>query len=91
MKGEESEMSYDYLSENELHRAIAQALETMAALHRYQDFLITGLGLPRSEVAKLPIVKANLEMLDKLHMEVTSIERQIDERFGDGPDGLTTA
>jgi hypothetical protein len=52
-------MPYDNLSEHELHRALTAAHEAPGAAHRYQSFLLTGLALPRDEVARLSIVDSN--------------------------------
>jgi hypothetical protein len=54
--------------------------EALAAVNRYQDFLFTGLGLPRDEVAKQAMVESNAHMINALREEIRLLEAELSRR-----------
>jgi hypothetical protein len=68
------------LSEHKLHRALTAAHEALGAAHRYQSFLLTGLALPRDEVARLSIVNSNSDMMSALRTEIGALEAELHNR-----------
>ena len=73
-------MPYEQLGEHELHSALTATHEAIGALHRYQTFLLTGLGLPRDEVARLAIVNSNFDMMNTLRAEIRELEAELHRR-----------
>jgi hypothetical protein len=71
---------YHHLAVHEIHRALAANHEAIAALHRHHDFLLTGLGIPRDEISRMPITISNGDLIEELQAVNQELESELSRR-----------
>jgi hypothetical protein len=70
-------MRYSRLSIGQILEALSQSHATIAAVIKYQAFLVTGTGLPENDTPRVELMAANREVVDKIHAEIRALEEEL--------------
>jgi hypothetical protein len=70
-------MRYSRLSRGQILETLSQSHATIAAVIKYQAFLITGAGLPENDTPRVELMAANKEVIDKIRAEIRALEEEL--------------
>jgi hypothetical protein len=70
-------MRYSHLSKKQIWEALSQSYATIAAVTKYQAFLVTGAGLPEDDTARVELMVANIRVVEKIQAEIRALEEEL--------------
>jgi hypothetical protein len=74
-------MRYSTLSDPQVSQAIHETELALNALGKYQQFLATGAGLPKSDAARIELMESNVKMADRLRRELDGLKEEQSKRI----------
>ena len=77
---------YENMSRDQIHLAIAQEREMLAAIEKYQAYLATGNGNPKDELASLELQLSNSGLADQRTERIAAFGHELAYRDQNGID-----
>jgi hypothetical protein len=73
-------MRYSHLSQDQLLHGIGESHMVIANLVKYQEYLSTGSGLPKDEVARAELMVSNVKMVAKIKEDLVELEKALEAK-----------
>ena len=77
---------YENMSRDQVHLAIAQEREMLAAIEKYQAYLATGNGSPKDELARLQLQLSNSRLAEQRTERIAELGHELVYRDQNGID-----
>jgi hypothetical protein len=77
---------YESMSRDQIHLAIAQEREMLAAIEKYQAYLASGNGNPKDELSRLQLQLSNSRLAEKRTERLTQLGHELAYRDQNGID-----
>ena len=68
------------MSEDQIHRAIAEYRDMLRAIEKYESYLAAGNGLPRDLLSRLQLQLSNSKLAAKLRGYIRDLEAELARR-----------
>jgi len=68
---------YENMSRNKIYGAIAQYTDMLAAIQRHQNYLASGNGLPKDELARWELQLSHGQVEEKLRDYIRELEAEL--------------
>ncbi len=78
--GSETPMRHVQLSNEQILLALSESYSIIAAITKYQVFLASGIGLPKSDPVRSDLMTASMTAAGQIRTEVRSLEHELDRR-----------
>jgi hypothetical protein len=73
-------MRFSQLTKEQILRALSESHMAIANLSRYQSFLATGEGLPKSDAARIELMISNTKLIEKIQEEIADLDKELSSR-----------
>jgi len=73
-------MRHSQLSNEQILLALSESYNIVAAITKYQVFLVSGIGLPKDDAARSEIMSASINVVEKIRIEIRALEHEPDRR-----------
>jgi hypothetical protein len=73
-------MRYSQLSGEEILSELSDSHNVISAVTKYQASLASGTGLPIDDPARIALMAANLNVVEKVRTEIRALEHELDHQ-----------
>jgi hypothetical protein len=73
-------MRYSQLSGEEILLELSDSHNVISAVTKYQASLASGTGLPKDDPARIELMAANLNVVEKVRTEIRALEHELDHQ-----------
>ncbi len=73
-------MRHSQLSDEQILLALSESYNVVAAIAKYQVFLVSGIGLPKDDAAGIELKTASIKVVEEIRTEIRSLEHELDQR-----------
>ena len=73
-------MRHSQLSNEQILLALSESYNVIAAITKYQLFLASAIGLPKSDTGRAELMTASATADEKIRTEIRALEHELDSR-----------
>ena len=71
---------HSQLSNEQILLALSESYNIIAAVTKYQVFLVSAIGLPKDDTGRVELMAASMTVLEKIRTEIRALEHELDRR-----------